>query len=67
MRNKESFKRLSFSRSHFSSLILFKVLHDFQIAGERVVLINFAADIVNLTAAKQIEKVSKDWFSKVEI
>ena len=33
----------------------------------RLILINFAADIVNLTAAKQIEKVSKDWFTETKI
>ena len=35
--------------------------------NDRVVLINFAADIVNLTAGKQIEKVSKDWFTETKI
>jgi len=34
---------------------------------ERLVLINFVADIKNLTAAKQIEKVSKDWFTETKI
>jgi hypothetical protein len=34
---------------------------------ERLVLINFVADIKNLTAAKQIEKVSKDWFTETRI
>ena len=33
----------------------------------RLILINFVAEIVNLTAAKQIEKVSKDWFSETKI
>ena len=33
----------------------------------RLVLINFAGDIVNLTAAKQIEKVPKDWFTETGI
>lgn len=35
--------------------------------GDRLILINFVADIVNLTAAKQIEKVSKDWFTETKI
>ena len=35
--------------------------------SERLVLINFVGDIVNLTAAKQIEKVSKDWFTETII
>lgn len=34
---------------------------------ERLILINFVADIVNLTADKQIEKVSKDWFTETKI
>jgi hypothetical protein len=33
----------------------------------RIVLINFVSEIVNLTADKQIEKVSKDWYSETEI
>ena len=33
----------------------------------RLVLVNFASDIKNLTAAKQIEKVSADWFAEIEI
>ncbi len=33
----------------------------------RLILINFVADIKSLTAARQIEKVSKDWFTRVEI
>ena len=33
----------------------------------RLVLINFVSDIKNLTAAKQIEKVSADWFAEIEI
>jgi hypothetical protein len=36
-------------------------------ANERLILINFVSDIVNLTAAKQIEKVSKDWFTETKI
>ena len=34
---------------------------------EKLVLINFVGDIKNLTAAKQIEKVSKDWFTRTII
>ena len=33
----------------------------------KLVLINFDSDIVNLTAARQVSKVSKDWFEKLEI
>lgn len=33
----------------------------------KLVLINFVSNIVNLTATKQIEKVSADWFSKTNI
>ena len=33
----------------------------------RISLVNFVSDIVNLTATKQIEKVSKDWYSEIEI
>ena len=33
----------------------------------RLVLINFVADIRDLTRERQIEKVSKDWFRRVEI
>ena len=36
-------------------------------ADGKLVLINFISDIVNLTASKQIEKVSADWFDKFEI
>jgi hypothetical protein len=34
---------------------------------ERVSLINFVKEIVDLTATKQIEKVSKDWYAETEI
>lgn len=33
----------------------------------RLVLINFVADIKDLTRERQIEKVSKDWFTRTEI
>jgi hypothetical protein len=33
----------------------------------KLVLINFSSRIVELTADKQIEKVSADWFSKTNI
>lgn len=33
----------------------------------KLILINFVSEIVDLTAAKQIEKVSADWFSKIII
>jgi hypothetical protein len=35
--------------------------------GGKLVLINFVSDIANLTASKQIEKVSADWFDRFEI
>ena len=34
---------------------------------DRLVLINFVSDIKNLTAEKQIEKVSADWFAETKI
>lgn len=33
----------------------------------RLVLINFIGDIVNLTAYKQIEKISEEWFTETKI
>lgn len=36
-------------------------------ADGKLVLINFISGIANLTASKQIEKVSADWFDKFEI
>ena len=33
----------------------------------RLLLINFVSNIVNLTVTKQIEKVSRDWYSQTEI
>src|SRR5215204_3411163 len=36
-------------------------------AGGKLTLINFVNEIVNLTADRQIAKVSKDWFSEFEI
>ena len=36
-------------------------------AEDRLILINFVSDIVNLTAAKQIAKVEKDWFDEFGI
>lgn len=36
-------------------------------SNDRLILINFASDIVGLTAAKQIEKVSRDWFTETVI
>jgi hypothetical protein len=32
--------------------------------GEKLILINFSSQITELTATKQIEKVSSEWFSK---
>jgi hypothetical protein len=34
---------------------------------ERLILINFVGDVVNLTASKQIEKVSDEWFTETKI
>ena len=36
-------------------------------AGGKLVLINFVSDIVNLTASRQIEKVSRDWYTEYVI
>ncbi len=36
-------------------------------ADSRLVLINFVKNITDLTASKQIEKVSSDWFTRYEI
>ncbi len=36
-------------------------------ADSRFMLINFVKDIVDLTASKQIEKVSSDWFTEYKI
>lgn len=36
-------------------------------ADGRLSLVNFTNEIVNLTASKQIAKVSKDWFGKFEV
>ena len=36
-------------------------------AQGKLVLINFVSDIANLTASKQIEKVSQDWFDEFAI
>lgn len=33
----------------------------------KLILINFVSDIVNLTASRQIEKVSRDWFTSTKI
>lgn len=35
--------------------------------GEKLVLINFVSDIVNLTASRQIEKVFRDWYTEYEV
>ena len=35
--------------------------------AKRFLLINFVKDITDLTASKQIEKVSQDWFTKYKI
>ena len=35
--------------------------------ANRFLLINFVKNIADLTASKQIEKVSQDWFTKFEI
>ena len=34
---------------------------------EKLILINFVSDIVSLTAARQIAKVSRDWFSETVV
>lgn len=36
-------------------------------AGGRLALVSFVSGIANLTASRQIEKVSKDWFSARKI
>jgi hypothetical protein len=36
-------------------------------AAGKLVLINFISGIANLTASKQIEKVSADWFDEFEV
>jgi len=36
-------------------------------AGGKLTLVNFVNEIVNLTAERQIAKVSKDWFGEFEI
>lgn len=36
-------------------------------AGERLILINFAADIRNLTADRTVERVPQSWFTKTVI
>ena len=36
-------------------------------SGGRLILINFVSDIVNLTAGRQISKVSTDWFNEFVI
>jgi hypothetical protein len=33
-------------------------------SGEKLVLINFVSDIADLTASRQIAKVSADWFEE---
>jgi hypothetical protein len=38
----------------------------YRIAG-KLILINFSGKIKELTATKQIEKVSKDWFTETQI
>jgi len=35
--------------------------------GGKLILINFRSEIKQLTATKQIEKVSKDWFTETQI
>ncbi len=35
--------------------------------GGKLILINFSGEIKQLTATKQIEKVSKDWFTETQI
>jgi len=35
--------------------------------GGKLILINFSSEIKHLTATKQIEKVSKDWFTETHI
>ncbi|HEY0657040.1 MAG TPA: hypothetical protein VGD05_01125 [Pyrinomonadaceae bacterium] len=36
-------------------------------ADDKLVLINFVSDIVNLTVSRQIEKVSRDWYAEFVI
>ncbi len=36
-------------------------------AGGKLTLVNFVSEIVNLTADRQIAKVSEDWFDEFEI
>jgi hypothetical protein len=70
---------LKHTRTH--RLVLFKIGHNIEPlvrqlreeippkyrAPGKLSLINFVSNIVDLTASRQIEKVSQDWFSEFEI
>ena len=58
--------KIAVSRKQFAAHLRSEIPAKYRADG-KLVLINFVADIKNLTAAKQIEKVSDDWFERFEI
>jgi len=58
--------KISINKTQFTKQMREEIPQKYRLEG-RLSLINFASGIKDLTAAKQIEKVSKDWFTETEI
>jgi hypothetical protein len=58
--------KIAINQAQFTEQLREEIAVKYRTCG-RLVLINFVSDIKYLTAAKQIEKVSTDWFDRFEI
>jgi hypothetical protein len=58
--------KIAVAQTHFVNQLRDEIPPKYR-AGGKLILINFVSGIANLTASKQIEKVSKDWFTETKI
>jgi len=58
--------KIAINEAQFVRLLRAEIREKYRPAG-KLRLINFVANIKELTTAKQIERVSQDWFSETQI
>ncbi len=58
--------KIAINEAQFVKQLREEIPVKYRIAG-KLILINFSGKIKELTATKQIEKVSKDWFTETQI
>ena len=58
--------KIGINPEQFASQLRNEIPAKYRLNG-KLVLVNFVAEITELTAGKQIEKVSSDWYSKIII